>query len=57
VRILYYFPGGSGGAGPEGLVMDRKGNLWGTACCGGIGGGVIFKINPTGKEKLEPVLN
>lgn len=50
--VLYYFPGGSGGAGPEALVMDNNGNLWGTACCGGIGSGVIFKINSTGEEKL-----
>ena len=43
--VLYYFPGGNGGAEPLALVMDKKGNLWGTTIGGGIGGGVIFKIN------------
>ena len=49
---LYLFPGGAGGSGPDGLVMDQKGNLWGTTCCGGLGGGVIFKINANGHEKV-----
>jgi uncharacterized repeat protein (TIGR03803 family) len=32
--------------------MDQKGNLWGSTCCGGIGGGVIFKINTKGHESV-----
>jgi uncharacterized repeat protein (TIGR03803 family) len=46
--VLYAFPGGAPGEGPGGLVMDQKGRLWGTTCCGGIGGGVIFKVNVNG---------
>jgi uncharacterized repeat protein (TIGR03803 family) len=50
---LYLFPGGTGGFGPGGLVMDQKGNLWGSTCCGGIGGGVIFKIDTKGHESVS----
>ncbi len=50
--VLYYMSGGSGGDGPEALTVDKSGNLYGTACCGGKGGGVIFEIKSTGKEKL-----
>ena len=50
--ILYAFPGGGAGSGPVGLVMDKHGNLWGTTCCGGSGGGVIFEIMAKGTEKL-----
>jgi uncharacterized repeat protein (TIGR03803 family) len=32
--------------------MDDKSNLWGTTGGGGLGGGVIFKINSRDKEKL-----
>jgi uncharacterized repeat protein (TIGR03803 family) len=35
----------------QGLVLDSAGNLYGTAAFGGMyGGGIIFKITPTGKE-------
>jgi uncharacterized repeat protein (TIGR03803 family) len=44
--VLYYFAGGAEGSGPAGVIIDRKGNLWGTTCCGGIGCGVIFEIKP-----------
>ncbi len=50
--VLYGFPSGAPGEGPGGLVMDQKGNLWGTTCCGGIGGGVIFKIDARGHESV-----
>jgi len=50
--MLHAFPGGSGGAIPLGLVMDKKVNLWGTTLQGGIGGGVIFKFNSRDKEKV-----
>ncbi|HWY14595.1 MAG TPA: choice-of-anchor tandem repeat GloVer-containing protein [Rhizomicrobium sp.] len=49
---LYLFSGGAGGSGPGGLVMDQKGNLWGSTCCGGVGGGVIFKINAKDHESV-----
>ncbi len=50
--VLYAFEEGSGGFEPDGLVLDRQGNLWGTTGAGGIGGGVIFEINTRDKEKL-----
>ncbi len=50
--VLYGFPSGAPGEEPDGLVMDQKGDLWGTTGGGGIGGGVIFEINSRDKEKL-----
>jgi uncharacterized repeat protein (TIGR03803 family) len=47
--ILYNFTG-SGGAIPHGLVMDSKGNLYGTTYEGGTaacGCGTVFKLSPT----------
>jgi uncharacterized repeat protein (TIGR03803 family) len=42
------------GAFPKaGLIFDQKGNLYGTAITGGaMGGGVVFKITPEGKETV-----
>jgi len=57
---LYSFTGGKDGSGPlAGLVMDAKGNLWGTTYYGGkqscydgveFGCGVVFKVTKRGKE-------
>jgi uncharacterized repeat protein (TIGR03803 family) len=36
-----------------GLIFDQKGNLYGTTITGGaIGGGVVFKLSPEGKETV-----
>jgi uncharacterized repeat protein (TIGR03803 family) len=50
--VLYSFSGGADGAGPyAGLVMDAKGNLYGTAAGGGIGiNGTVFKLTPYHKN-------
>ena len=59
--VLYRFTGGADGARPEaGLVLDKAGNLYGTAESGGFTGGecgswgcgVVFKLDPTGKEAV-----
>lgn len=60
--ILYNFTGGADGRQPYGmLVMDAKGNLYGTTeyggnlkvqCAGVQGCGVVFKISPTGRETV-----
>jgi uncharacterized repeat protein (TIGR03803 family) len=56
-RALYEFKGGSDGAVPESsLIEDGAGNLYGTtiyggsANCGGLGCGTVFKLGP--KRKL-----
>jgi uncharacterized repeat protein (TIGR03803 family) len=44
-KIIYTFTGGSDGANPTGLVMDSKGNLYGTAVSGGSEHlGVVFEL-------------
>jgi uncharacterized repeat protein (TIGR03803 family) len=56
-EVLYSFTGGVDGASPVGnLVIDKEGNLFGTAsgggnpvCSGGQGCGTIFKLTPAGK--------
>lgn len=59
--VLYTFTGGADGARPAvGLVRDQEGNLYGTATlggligstCGGFGCGVVFKVDPAGKETI-----
>jgi len=64
-RVLYTFGGAAdGGAPTSGLVLDREGNLYGSAGLGGdlsvlcaygvpgIGCGVVYKLNPYGKETV-----
>lgn len=60
--VLYSFTGGADGSGPfyVDLVIDTAGNLYGTTVgggdltCGGHGSGcgVVFKVDPTGKETV-----
>lgn len=49
-KILYSFTGSSDGGSPEGgVVVDAKGNLYGTAFSGGAnGGGAVFELSPSG---------
>jgi uncharacterized repeat protein (TIGR03803 family) len=51
---IHSFTGGSDGGIPlDGLMIDKAGNLYGTGSYGGPGGyGVVFKVNPTGKETV-----
>jgi uncharacterized repeat protein (TIGR03803 family) len=48
VTVIYSFTGGSDGSGPyAGLILDAKGDLYGTTTAGGaFGGGTIFKLTP-----------
>ena len=56
--LLYQFTGGSDGAFPQaGVILDKKGNLFGTtfgggdpSCEFGSGCGVVYKLDATGKE-------
>jgi uncharacterized repeat protein (TIGR03803 family) len=52
--VLYTFTGGADGANPyAGLLRDASGNLYGTTYYGGADNkGVVFKLDPTGKETV-----
>jgi uncharacterized repeat protein (TIGR03803 family) len=58
--VLYSFTGGSDGRLPQSsLVMDAKGNLYGTttyggdlSCNSGAGCGAVFKLDTSGKERV-----
>jgi len=57
--VLYAFPGGAAGYGPEaGVILDKAGNLYGTTSSGGGGHcqndgcGVVFKLAPDGTETV-----
>src|SRR5580704_12449228 len=53
-QTLYSFRGGTDGIGPNGVVLDKAGNLYGTTAAGGEtscplngrpGCGVVFRLN------------
>jgi uncharacterized repeat protein (TIGR03803 family) len=58
--VVYSFTGGSDGLAPEAGLIEEDGMLYGTTksggtgtCTGGVGCGVIFKIDPkTGRETV-----
>jgi len=51
---LYSFTGTSGdGIGPNAVVADSQGNLYGTTAAGGVSGqGTVFKLDSSGKETV-----
>jgi len=65
--VLYTFIGKRDGGepgGPSPLLMDKGGNLFGTASIGGdmncgriLGCGTVFELDPTGKESVLYILN
>ena len=59
--VLYSFTGGADGSFPNGgLVLDKKGNVYGVTLEGGgtknldcqAGCGIVFKVSPTGEETI-----
>jgi uncharacterized repeat protein (TIGR03803 family) len=52
--VLHSFTGAADGGHPNaGLILDAKGNLYGTAVNGGAGfGGVVFRMDPMGNETV-----
>jgi uncharacterized repeat protein (TIGR03803 family) len=61
-QTLYRFRGGADGIGPNGVVLDKAGNLHGTTVAGGEtscplngspGCGVVFRVNGAGKETVQ----
>jgi uncharacterized repeat protein (TIGR03803 family) len=52
--VLHSFAGGSDGATPYGgVILDKKGNLYGTTTDGGLSNaGIVFKISPAGTETV-----
>ncbi len=59
LTTLYSFTGGADGANPYfgDLVLDAKGNLYGTTFAGGSGHGVVFKVTPSGAETVLHAFN
>jgi uncharacterized repeat protein (TIGR03803 family) len=58
-QVLYSFKGGSvDGANPfAGLLVDRKGNLFGTTLNGGTSGdGIVFELSPVRRGYAERIL-
>jgi uncharacterized repeat protein (TIGR03803 family) len=58
-QTLYSFRGGADGIGPNGVVLDKAGNLYGSTGAGGetscplngnAGCGVVFRLNAAGTE-------
>ena len=52
--VLHNFTGGGDGANPYGgVILDAKGNIYGTASAGGASGnGAVFKIDTSGQETV-----
>jgi uncharacterized repeat protein (TIGR03803 family) len=58
-QVLHIFGSGADGSGPSGLVMDTRGNLYGTTgSSGAYGDGTVFELSPqVGGDWTEKVLH
>jgi len=54
--VLYSFSGNDGSYPESGLVPDNAGNLYGTTYGGGLGGGTVYELTPSGSGWTEKVL-
>jgi uncharacterized repeat protein (TIGR03803 family) len=55
--VAYNFAGGADGEYPStDLIVDAKGNLYGTSVLGGKGGGTVFELKPTATGWTHKVL-
>lgn len=55
--VIYRFAGGNTGANPSAdLLVDRSGNLIGTANGGAYGAGIVFELTPKNGAYVETVL-
>jgi uncharacterized repeat protein (TIGR03803 family) len=54
LKLLHNFTNGADGGNPYGgVILDSKGNMYGTASGGGAAGaGVVFKLDPAGNETV-----
>lgn len=53
LTVLYALNGGADGGYPLGVVLDKKGNIYGTTANGGNSKfGVVFKVTAAGKETV-----
>lgn len=56
-ELLYKFPGGGNGFGPQGsLIRDAEGTLYGTLAYGGNSGGAVFKLKRVNGQWQETML-
>lgn len=57
-HVVYRFKGGADGAGPRGALLESDGLLYGTtrygggSGCAGMGCGTVFRLNPSGDERV-----
>ena len=62
LKVLYSFTGDADGGGPNGVIQDSNGNLFGTTAYGGgapcylgqtgVGCGVVYKLDSSGNETV-----
>jgi len=57
--VIYSFTGGDDGGDPTaGLIVDARGNLFGTTQSGGAArGGVVFELSPSGGSYVQRVIH